>query len=137
MSNKIVAAILSGGSGTRLWPQSRTQEPKQLQTLFGGQSLLAHTVERMVGHDACEAPLIVCGQSFSEEIADQLQSLDLAASGILEEPMGRDTAAAGWIAARWVSERYGPDAILMPAASGPIILRTLMRSTNPSRRPLV
>ncbi|ACT60321.1 mannose-1-phosphate guanylyltransferase/mannose-6-phosphate isomerase [Hirschia baltica] len=113
MTLKIVPAILCGGSGTRLWPLSRSHEPKQLQTLFGEHSLLTHTALRMNATPNSEAPLIICSQAYAAEVENQLFENGIPSSAILEEPMGRDTAAAAGIAAHWVNENLGEDAILV------------------------
>ncbi len=113
MSLKIVPAILCGGSGTRLWPLSRSHEPKQLQTLFGEHSLLTHTALRMNSVPDSEPPLIICSQAYANEVENQLLENGVPVSAILEEPMGRDTAAAAGIAAHWVNENLGEDAVLV------------------------
>jgi len=113
MACKIVPAILCGGSGTRLWPLSRSHEPKQLQTLFGEHSLLTHTALRMNAVPGSEAPLIICSQAYANEVENQLLENNVPISAILEEPMGRDTAAAAGIAAHWVNENFGKDAVLV------------------------
>ena len=68
MQPKIVPVIMCGGSGTRLWPQSRTHEPKQLQVLFGEHSLLVHTAKRLSDTPGIEPPLIVCGTKYADDI---------------------------------------------------------------------
>ncbi|MEO0783820.1 MAG: AGE family epimerase/isomerase [Pseudomonadota bacterium] len=114
---KIIPVIMCGGSGTRLWPLSRSEEPKQLQVLFGEHSLLLSTAIRLHASKAFEPTLIICGQIYSDEVERQLSEANVPIGAILEEPMGRDTAAVGAIAARWVKEAYGDDAImvLLPA----------------------
>ena len=117
MQPKIVPVIMCGGSGTRLWPQSRTHEPKQLQVLFGDQSLLVHTAKRLSDTPGVEAPLIVCGAKYADVIEQQLVDSQTDFIGLIEEPMGRDTAAAAGVAAMWLKERYGDNAVmvLLPA----------------------
>ncbi len=113
----MIAVIMSGGSGTRLWPLSRSKAPKQLQALFGDDSLLAHTARRIASHPGFKPPVIVCGEYYAETIAQQMAELNIPVSAILEEPSGRDTAAAGGIAASWVRDRFGEDELmaLLPA----------------------
>lgn len=107
--------ILSGGSGTRLWPLSREHYPKQFLPLTGERSLFQETLERLDGLDAA-APLVVCNQAHRFMVAQQLQETNRAASAILLEPVGRNTAPAVAVGALHVLER-DPDAILlvMPA----------------------
>lgn len=98
---KIIPTILCGGSGTRLWPTSRTYAPKQLQSLVGDKSLLANTVLRLQSHPNCIAPVLLCGASYADEIEQQMQSEGASLSAVIAEPMGRDTAAAAAVAALW------------------------------------
>ncbi|MAK60891.1 MAG: mannose-1-phosphate guanylyltransferase/mannose-6-phosphate isomerase [Ponticaulis sp.] len=98
---KIIPTILCGGSGTRLWPTSRTFAPKQLQSLIGEKSLLANTVLRLQAHAECTSPVLLCGQSYADEIEAQMIEEGASLSAIIAEPMGRDTAAAAAIAAHW------------------------------------
>ena len=117
MTNTVVPAILCGGSGTRLWPISRTHEPKQLQVLFGEHSLLTHTALRLKSDPSVQPPLIICGSKYADEVARQLNENGVTIGAIIEEPMGRDTAAAAAIAARWVRDTHGEGAVmvLLPA----------------------
>ena len=98
---KIIPTILCGGSGTRLWPTSRTFAPKQLQNLVGDKSLLANTVLRLQSHPDCIAPVLLCGASYADEIEQQMHDEGASLSAIIAEPMGRDTAAAAAVAALW------------------------------------
>src|SRR5690348_16044128 len=65
--------VLSGGSGTRLWPMSRTQHPKQLLALLGEHSLLRQTVQRVSCHKGFAPPLIVSNDEHRFLIAEQLR----------------------------------------------------------------
>ncbi len=96
---KIIPTILCGGSGTRLWPTSRTYAPKQLQSLVGEKSLLANTVLRLQAQRNCISPVLICGQSYATEIEHQMEDEGAELSAVIAEPMGRDTAAAAAIAA--------------------------------------
>ena len=115
MSKRIVPAILCGGSGTRLWPLSRSHEPKQLQTLFGEHSLLTHTALRLANLPDSAPPLIICSQAYASEVENQLLENKVRVSAILQEPMGRDTAAAAGVAAHWVRQNFGDEAVLVLA----------------------
>ncbi len=97
--------ILSGGSGTRLWPMSRSLYPKQLLALFGDTSLLQQTVRRVAGQPGFAAPLIVANEEHRFIIAEQLREISVEAAGLLLEPIGRNTAPAAAVAALRVAER--------------------------------
>ncbi|MFT5082011.1 MAG: mannose-1-phosphate guanylyltransferase/mannose-6-phosphate isomerase [Lentisphaeria bacterium] len=91
-----VPVILSGGSGTRLWPKSRKSFPKQLHSLYGDLTMLQHTFNR-VGHLA--APIVVCNDAQRFMVADQLSQVSKAKPTILLEPVARNTAPAIAVAA--------------------------------------
>ena len=113
----LAPVILSGGSGTRLWPLSREKYPKQLLPLIGKDSLLQATVRRMEGLAGIkvEAPLVVCNEEYRFIIAEQLRLMGIKAN-LLLEPAGRNTAPALTLAALAVA-RGGEDPVLlvMPA----------------------
>jgi mannose-1-phosphate guanylyltransferase / mannose-6-phosphate isomerase len=101
----IYPVILSGGSGTRLWPMSRSLYPKQLLALFGDTSLLQQTVERVAGHPGFAPPLIVANEEHRFIIAEQLREIRVEAAALLLEPIGRNTAPAAAVAALRIAER--------------------------------
>jgi len=113
----IQPVILSGGSGTRLWPLSREKYPKQLLPLVGEDSLLQATVRRVDGIQGVElaAPMVVCNEEYRFVIAEQLRVMGKPGSVVLE-PVGRNTAPALTIAAQAASVA-GADPVLlvMPA----------------------
>src|SRR5580693_2693378 len=92
---RIVPVILAGGSGTRLWPVSRENYPKQLIDVVGSDSLLQATARRMSGFPAGwtvdVSPIVVCGEEHRFVIAEQLQKNGVAAR-LVVEPARRDTA---------------------------------------------
>ena len=90
--------ILSGGSGTRLWPLSRKHYPKQLLALTSDKSLLQETLERISG-EGFEAPLVICNTEHRFSVAEQVCEMDLTVRDIILEPVGRNTAPAAAIAA--------------------------------------
>ena len=94
----IIPVILSGGSGTRLWPLSREEFPKHLIPLVGQQTLLQKTIERLDGLQI-SAPIVVCNHAHRFMVAEQLQQLEIKPEAILLEPVGRNTAPAVAIAA--------------------------------------
>jgi mannose-1-phosphate guanylyltransferase/mannose-6-phosphate isomerase len=108
--------ILSGGSGTRLWPMSRALYPKQLLTLLGRESLLQQTVRRVADRQRFAAPLIVANEEHRFIIAEQLREIEVAPRAMLLEPVGRNTAPAACAAALSLAES-DPEALLLLLAS--------------------
>jgi mannose-1-phosphate guanylyltransferase/mannose-6-phosphate isomerase len=94
----LIPVVLSGGSGTRLWPLSRELYPKQLLPLLGAHTMLQDTMLRLAGLNA-EAPLVVCNEAHRFLVAEQLRVMGTSAQGILLEPVGRNTAPAIALAA--------------------------------------
>lgn len=90
---KIIPVILSGGSGTRLWPLSRKSYPKQLIPLISDKTMIQETVGRLDGLDVL-APVIVCGEQHRFIIAQQMQEIGIKNPAIILEPMARNTAPA-------------------------------------------
>ncbi len=113
----IQPVVLSGGSGTRLWPLSREKYPKQLLPLIGDDSLLQATVRRVEGIAGVELapPMVVCGEEYRFVIAEQLRLLGKPGIIVLE-PLGRNTAPALTLAAL-AAIKNGADPVLlvMPA----------------------
>jgi len=91
--------ILSGGSGTRLWPMSRTLYPKQLLSLLGHDSLLQQTVRRVADRHGFASPLLVANEEHRFIIAEQLREIAAVPRALLLEPVGRNTAPAACVAA--------------------------------------
>lgn len=108
------ATIMAGGSGTRFWPASRKQNPKQLLNLTGERSMIQATVDRLAGLCPAENLLIVTNQVLVEPIASQLPNVPR--TSIIGEPAKRDTAPCVGLAAAWVAAQ-DPDAtmVVMPA----------------------
>jgi mannose-1-phosphate guanylyltransferase/mannose-6-phosphate isomerase len=120
----IQPVVLSGGSGTRLWPLSREKYPKQLLPLIGDDSLLQATIRRVDGIAGAQlaAPMVVCNEEYRFVIAEQLRLMGKQGV-ILLEPTGRNTAPALTIAA-FAAMRDGEDPILLVMPADHTILDT-------------
>ncbi len=120
----LIPVVLSGGSGTRLWPLSREKYPKQLLPLIGEDSLLQATVRRMEGLPDVQlgAPLVVCNEEYRFVIAEQLRLMGKKGA-ILLEPVGRNTAPALTLAAL-AALREGNDPILLVMPADHVIVDT-------------
>lgn len=111
-AQKIVPVLLSGGSGSRLWPLSRELYPKQFLALCSERTMFQDTALRVGDELAFAPPLVVCNQEHRFLVAEQLRQSGLKPRGILLEPMGRNTAAACALAALSVAAT-DPDALLL------------------------
>jgi len=94
----IVPVILSGGSGTRLWPMSRPERPKQFLALTATETMLQLTAARAHG-DAFAAPIVVANAAHADQVEAQLGAIGAAPHAIILEPAGRNTAPAIALAA--------------------------------------
>ncbi len=119
MSRTIYPVILSGGSGTRLWPLSRDLYPKQLLSLIGPESLLAATARRVSG-DGFAGPVIVCNKEHRFLVQEQLEAIGITPEAIIIEPVARNTAPAIAAAAALLRER-DPEAVMLVLPSDHII----------------
>ncbi len=108
----IYPVILSGGSGTRLWPLSRAALPKQLLPLASKFSMLQDTVSRLTDMGEMAAPLMVCNAEHRFMVAEQLRQINLKPAAIVLEPVGRNTAPAIAVAALMLS-KSDPDALML------------------------
>ncbi len=113
----MVAVILSGGAGTRLWPVSREQYPKPFMRLPDGQSLLQKTFLRAAGTKARQV-LTVTGQEYYFSTTHEYQALGLAEmpTAFILEPLRRNTAPAIAMAALWVAEQDPLEPMLVLSA---------------------
>ncbi len=110
--------VLSGGSGTRLWPLSREAYPKQFLPLATEHTLFQDTLRRLEGLDGVELadPLVVCNEAHRFLVAEQLRLLEQNPASIILEPVGRNTAPALTVAAMMaVRDGADPVLIVMPA----------------------
>jgi mannose-1-phosphate guanylyltransferase/mannose-1-phosphate guanylyltransferase/mannose-6-phosphate isomerase len=118
---KITPVVLSGGSGTRLWPMSRAALPKQLLPLISERSMLQETLFRLRGWAEITAPVVVCGNDHRFLVAEQLREIGIEPESIILEPVGRNTAPAIAVAAQRLREA-GSDALMLVLAADHVIL---------------
>jgi mannose-1-phosphate guanylyltransferase/mannose-6-phosphate isomerase len=118
---KLVPCLLAGGSGTRLWPLSREQYPKQFLKLIDSRSLLQNTALRGRHLAGATDPLVVCGDQHRFIVAEQLREIGITSPSIMLEPEGRNTAPAAACAARWAVEKFGADALVFLMAADQVI----------------
>jgi mannose-1-phosphate guanylyltransferase/mannose-6-phosphate isomerase len=111
----MIPVILSGGSGTRLWPLSREAYPKQFLPLVGEDTMLQATWRR-VAPLASAAPIVVANEEHRFMVAEQLRQIDCTPSAILLEPVGRNTAPAIAVAAlQAMAEGADPLLLVLPS----------------------
>ena len=91
---KVIPVILSGGSGTRLWPLSRKDHPKQYLSLTGNHTMLQETILRLKGLDNLASPIIICNKDHRFIVAEQCKQINITNPTIILEPVGRNTAPA-------------------------------------------
>ena len=117
---QIIPIILSGGSGNRLWPMSRSNYPKQFLPLVNSNTMLQETILRLKDIECVTDPIIVCNISHRFVVAEQCQQIKVDSPTILLEPEGRNTAPA-IVAAALHSLRFGEDHILLVLSADHII----------------
>jgi mannose-1-phosphate guanylyltransferase/mannose-1-phosphate guanylyltransferase/mannose-6-phosphate isomerase len=105
----MIPVILSGGSGTRLWPLSRSQYPKQFLPLVSKQTMLQDTLCRLNGVGDLAIPIAVCNENHRFTVAEQLREIDIKLMTIILEPIAKNTAPAVALAALAAN----PDDILL------------------------
>ena len=111
--------ILAGGSGSRLWPKSRAALPKQFLSLCSENTMLQDTILRLKGMDS-ENAMIICNEEHRFLVAEQLRQKNINHSGILLEPVGRNTAPAIALTALH-AVKSGEDPVLLVLAADHII----------------
>jgi mannose-1-phosphate guanylyltransferase / mannose-6-phosphate isomerase len=99
----IIPIILSGGSGTRLWPLSRELYPKQLIALCGERTMLQETALRLAAIPDAAAPVVICNEEHRFMVAEQLRQIGVQPRAIVLEPVGRNTAPAAAVGALLVA----------------------------------
>ena len=110
-SAPIIPVILSGGSGTRLWPMSRPEMPKQMLALTADATMLQLTAQRTTAHPLFAAPIVVANAFHADQVEAQLGAVAADAQALILEPMGRNTAPAIALAA--IAAGGGPEPILV------------------------
>jgi mannose-1-phosphate guanylyltransferase/mannose-6-phosphate isomerase len=120
MTESIHPVILSGGSGTRLWPLSRAALPKQLLALNGARTMIQDTVLRAAVPNA-EPPILMCSEAHRFLVAEQMQAIGVSPKAIVLEPIGRNTAPAAAIGALLIA-RDDPGGIVMLLPSDHVVV---------------
>ena len=121
---KIQPVILAGGSGTRLWPMSRSTHPKQYLPLLKDSTLLDSTLERLKGKNRDKAilsPLVICNKESRFFVAEHFRRADIEDGHIILEPCGRNTAPALTLAAIHIQET-NDDAVMVVSPSDHLIV---------------
>lgn len=106
----MIPVILSGGSGTRLWPLSRGQYPKQFLPLVSDNTMLQETLLRLSGLEQLQPPIAVCNEDHRFMLAEQLWEIHSKPAAIILEPIGKNTAPAVALAAL---SAQSPDDVLL------------------------
>lgn len=112
----ITPVILAGGSGTRLWPLSREERPKQFQAIAGRRSMFQQTVLRVADPSRFTAPIIVGNCAHKDMLMADLEAIDVAPATFVLEPEGRNTAPAITLAAMIaLAAKLGDILLVMPS----------------------
>lgn len=112
----IIPAILSGGSGTRLWPLSRNKRPKQFMELIGENTLFYNTIKRVHGDKDFGRLVVSCNGGHVEYVERDLKKITMEAD-IIIEPVGRNTAPAIGAIASFLKDKCGEDDVILVLSS--------------------
>ncbi len=115
---KIVPVILSGGGGTRLWPLSTPEKPKQFLSLVGDETMFQQTLRRVTDTEQFDAPLIVANAKHADIVEQQMAEIGMSPGAIILEPCARNTAPAIALAALSAD----PEDLLLVMPSDQVIL---------------
>jgi len=138
--NKITPVILSGGSGTRLWPLSRQSYPKQFLKFFDENTLFQNTVLRVSDHEIFNQPIILCNNEHRFMVANDLQKINIKPSSIILEPVARNTAPAIVIAALNILKNNKKDddfMLVMPSDHLIEDVKTFIKNINQAKQATV
>jgi mannose-1-phosphate guanylyltransferase/mannose-6-phosphate isomerase len=114
MTERIVSFVMSGGVGSRLWPLSREDNPKQFHDLSGDGSMLVKTLRRLKAREEGETPVyLIASERHADRVRSDIAGIDLAGGGAIFEPSGRNTAAAVAIATLQTLSTYGDGIVLV------------------------
>jgi mannose-1-phosphate guanylyltransferase/mannose-6-phosphate isomerase len=114
MQDRIVSFVLCGGAGSRLWPLSREDNPKQFHDFSGRGSMLAQTLRRLRARPGGATPVFpIAAERHADRLHGEPATTDLAGGQIIFEPVGRNTAAAAAVATRHTLETFGDDLVLI------------------------
>lgn len=114
MTERIVSFVMSGGVGSRLWPLSREDNPKQFHDLSGDGSMLVKTLRRLKARSGGETPVfLIASERHAGRVQDDIAAIDLAGGDAIFEPVGRNTAAAVAIATLQTLAAYGDGIVLV------------------------
>lgn len=115
--NKIVPVIMCGGVGSRLWPVSRENHPKQFLKIDGEHSLLQKTILRTMGDPCFSKPIILCNDAHKFKIASEMQDINCEPYAIITEPEQKNTANAIALAACYIAKNIDCNhrMLVMPA----------------------
>jgi len=114
MTERIVSFVMSGGVGSRLWPLSREDNPKQFHDLSGDGSMLVKTLRRLKARPDGETPVyLIASERHAGRVKDDIAGIDLAGGGAIFEPAGRNTAAAVAIATLQTLDSFGDGIVLV------------------------
>lgn len=115
----LLPIVMAGGSGSRLWPLSRSLYPKQFISLASDKTMLQETIARLRGIEH-QAPVVICNEEHRFIVAEQLRQSNANHSGIILEPVGRNTAPAIALAALHATQN-GEDPLMLVLAADHII----------------
>lgn len=111
---RIISFVMSGGIGSRLWPLSREDNPKQFHDLSGGGSMLTATVARLTARPGGSDPVcLIASQRHAARVQEDIAGIDLAGGVALFEPQGRNTAAAVAVATLRTLAEHGDELVLV------------------------
>lgn len=111
----LVPVVLSGGSGTRLWPASRLNQPKQLLPLVDERSMIRATIDRVAGIGSAQRPIIVTNRDHADAISYEMVTAGYPDAALILEPVGRNTAPAIAVAAHEAMADGDPLLLILPS----------------------